>query len=149
MPHVVLNRDEAGYVWNAKSTTGTTIPNMRRPLKDGYCDDGQNCVEDIVLTFGPGGWRETDIACLRVSAGSLGARHLDAVRLPTERRRLNTAASPRRAVYDVGVVVAEALPGNHRHDPLALRDVPRGRDRDVVDAQQACDSMRQVFGGDL
>jgi hypothetical protein len=51
VPHVVLDRAEAGYVWNAK---GTTIPNTRRPLKNGYYDDGQNRVEFITLLFGPG-----------------------------------------------------------------------------------------------
>jgi hypothetical protein len=32
---------------------GTTNPNTRRPLKDGYYDHGQNCVEYIALMFGP------------------------------------------------------------------------------------------------
>jgi hypothetical protein len=33
---------------------GTTNPNTRRPLKDGYYDCGQNCVEYIAQMFGPG-----------------------------------------------------------------------------------------------
>ena len=45
---------ETGYVWDAKSTKGTVNPNMRRPLKDGYYDHGQNCVEYIAQMFGPG-----------------------------------------------------------------------------------------------
>jgi len=36
VPQVLLKRAEAGYVWDAKSTKGTTNPNTRRPLKDGY-----------------------------------------------------------------------------------------------------------------
>jgi len=32
---VLVDGFEAGYVWDAKSTTGTTNPNTRRPLKDG------------------------------------------------------------------------------------------------------------------
>jgi len=48
----------AGYVWDAKSTKGTTNPNARCPLKDGYYDHGQNCVENIALMFGPGTKRQ-------------------------------------------------------------------------------------------
>jgi len=33
--------------------TGTSTPNTRRPLKDGYYDHAQNCLEYIVLAFGP------------------------------------------------------------------------------------------------
>lgn len=44
----------AGYIWDSKSTKGTTNPNTRRPLKDGYYDHGQNCVEYLALMFGPG-----------------------------------------------------------------------------------------------
>ena len=51
---VLVDGFEAGYVWDVKSTAGTTNPNTRRPLKDGYYDHSQNCVEYIVLTFGPG-----------------------------------------------------------------------------------------------
>ena len=50
---VLVDGFEAGYVWDAKSTKGTTNPNTRRPLKDGYYDHGQNCVEYIALIFGP------------------------------------------------------------------------------------------------
>jgi len=53
-PPVLVDGFEAGYVWDIKSTAGTTNPNTRRPLKDGYYDHAQNCVEYIVLTFGPG-----------------------------------------------------------------------------------------------
>jgi hypothetical protein len=38
--HVFLNRPEADYVWDSKSTKGTTNPNTRRPLKDAYDDHG-------------------------------------------------------------------------------------------------------------
>jgi len=58
VPQVLLKRAEAGYVWDAKSTKGTTNPNTRRPLKDGYYDHGQNCVEYIALMFGPGTRRQ-------------------------------------------------------------------------------------------
>jgi len=51
---VLVDGFEAGYVWDAKSTKGTTNPNTRRPLKDGYYDHGQNCVEYVALMFGPG-----------------------------------------------------------------------------------------------
>ena len=51
---VLVDGFEAGYFWDAKSTKGTTNPNTRRPLKDGYYDHGQNCVEDIAQMFGPG-----------------------------------------------------------------------------------------------
>jgi hypothetical protein len=50
---VLVDGFEAGYVWDTKSTTSTASPNTRRPLKDGYYDHAQNCVEHIVLTFGP------------------------------------------------------------------------------------------------
>ena len=50
---VLVDGFEAGYVWDSKSTKGTTNPNTRRPLKDGYYDHGQNCVEYIALMFGP------------------------------------------------------------------------------------------------
>jgi hypothetical protein len=50
---VLLDGFEAGYVWDTKSTTSTASPNTRRPLKDGYYDHSQNCVEYIVLKFGP------------------------------------------------------------------------------------------------
>ena len=51
---VLVDGFEAGYVWDSKSTKGTTNPNTRRPLKDGYYDHGQNCVEYIAQMFGPG-----------------------------------------------------------------------------------------------
>ena len=54
MPNVRVDGFGAGYVRDAKSTKGTTNPNTRRPLKDGYYDHGQNCVEYIALMFGPG-----------------------------------------------------------------------------------------------
>ena len=43
----------AGDVWDSKSTRSATNPNTRRPLKDGYYDHGQDCVEYIALLFGP------------------------------------------------------------------------------------------------
>jgi hypothetical protein len=51
---VLVDGFEAGYVWDSKSTKGTANPDTRRPLKDGYYDYGQNCVEYIALMFGPG-----------------------------------------------------------------------------------------------
>ena len=51
---VLVDGFEAGYVWDSKSTKGTTNPNTRRPLKYGCDDHGQNCVEYIALMFGPG-----------------------------------------------------------------------------------------------
>ena len=44
---------EAGYVWAESQVTGSSTPNTRRPLKDGYYDHSQNCLEYIVLAFGP------------------------------------------------------------------------------------------------
>jgi hypothetical protein len=55
-------------------------------------------------------------------------------------------ASAYCAVDDVAVVVAKALPVGSSHDSPAVRDVPPGRDRDVVDAQRAGLGIRQVFG---
>ena len=42
----------AGDVRGSKGTKSTTNPNTRRPLKDGYYDRGQNCVEYIAVMFG-------------------------------------------------------------------------------------------------
>lgn len=50
---VLVDGFEAGYVWDAKSATGRTNPNTRRPLKDGYCDHGHDCAEHTAQTFGP------------------------------------------------------------------------------------------------
>lgn len=50
---VLVDGFEAGYVWDTKSTSSTTNPNTRRPLKDGLYDHSQNCVEYILLKFGP------------------------------------------------------------------------------------------------
>jgi hypothetical protein len=44
---------EAGYVWAEKSRQHSLYPNIRMPLKDGYYDHLQNCVEYILLNFGP------------------------------------------------------------------------------------------------
>lgn len=44
---------EAGYVWDERQFYGPRV-NIRRPKKDGTYDHGQNCVEYIVLAFGPG-----------------------------------------------------------------------------------------------
>jgi len=51
----VTTREGGGAddVWDSKSTKSTTNPNTRRPLKDGYYDHSQNCVEYILLKFGP------------------------------------------------------------------------------------------------
>lgn len=43
---------EAGYVWDEKARQGLTA-NIRKPKKDGFYDHGQNCVEYLVLAFGP------------------------------------------------------------------------------------------------
>ena len=40
-------------MWDTKSTTSTSHPNTRRPLKDGYYDHAQNCLEYVLLAFGP------------------------------------------------------------------------------------------------
>jgi len=58
VPNVRVDGFGAGYVRDAKSTKGTTNPNTRRPLKDGYYDHGQNCVKDIALMFGSGARRK-------------------------------------------------------------------------------------------
>jgi hypothetical protein len=50
---VLVDGFEAGYVWDTKSTSTTTKPNTRRPLKDGFHDHSQNCVEYVLLKFGP------------------------------------------------------------------------------------------------
>jgi hypothetical protein len=44
---------EAGYVWDTRSAASTSTPSTPRPLKDGYYDHGQNCLEYAVLAFGP------------------------------------------------------------------------------------------------
>jgi hypothetical protein len=43
----------ASYVWAESQATSTSTPNTRRPLKDGYYDHAQNCVECIAQMFGP------------------------------------------------------------------------------------------------
>ncbi|MBP1778781.1 MAG: Phage terminase, large subunit, family [candidate division NC10 bacterium] len=50
---VLVDGFEAGYVWDSRSTASTSNPNTRRPLKDGYYDHGQNCLEYILLAYGP------------------------------------------------------------------------------------------------
>jgi hypothetical protein len=52
-PSVLVDGFEAGYVWAESQATGSSTPNTRRPLKDGYYDHAQNCLEYIVLAFGP------------------------------------------------------------------------------------------------
>lgn len=44
---------EAGYVWDERVYTTTTSPNTRRPRKDGYYDHAMNCLEYMVLGYGP------------------------------------------------------------------------------------------------
>ena len=53
MTPVLVDGFEAGYVWDTQSTTSTSNPNTRRPLKDGFYDHGQNCLEYILLAYGP------------------------------------------------------------------------------------------------
>jgi hypothetical protein len=50
---VLADGFEAGYVWDTKSTASTSNPNTRRPLKDGFYDHGQNCLEYVLLAYGP------------------------------------------------------------------------------------------------
>jgi hypothetical protein len=52
-PSVLVDGFEAGYVWAESQATDSSTPNTRRPLKDGYYDHAQNCLEYIVLAFGP------------------------------------------------------------------------------------------------
>jgi hypothetical protein len=52
-PSVLVDGFDAGYVWAESKATSTSTPNTRRPLKDGYYDHAQNCLESIVLAFGP------------------------------------------------------------------------------------------------
>ncbi len=51
-PSVLVDGFDAGYVWAESKATSTSTPNTRRPLKDGYYDHAQNCLEYIVLAFG-------------------------------------------------------------------------------------------------
>jgi len=43
---------EAGYVWDERSIANSTLPNTRRPKKDGVYDHLQNCLEYLILNFG-------------------------------------------------------------------------------------------------
>lgn len=43
---------EAGYVWDDRSIAHSTLPNTRRPKKDGHYDHLQNCLEYLLLNFG-------------------------------------------------------------------------------------------------
>lgn len=56
---VLVDGFEAGYVWDTRSTVSTSNPNTRRPLKDGFYDHAQNCLEYVVLAFGPAVGRKT------------------------------------------------------------------------------------------
>jgi len=50
---VLVDGFDAGYVWDTKNTASTSNPNTRRPLKDGYYDHAQNCLEYILHAYGP------------------------------------------------------------------------------------------------
>ena len=50
---VLVDGLEAGYVWDERSTASTSNPSTRRPKKDGYYDHAMNCLEYLVLQFGP------------------------------------------------------------------------------------------------
>jgi hypothetical protein len=50
---VLVDGLEAGYVWDDKSTASTSNPSTRRPKKDGFYDHAQNCLEYLVLRYGP------------------------------------------------------------------------------------------------
>jgi hypothetical protein len=50
---VLVDALEAGYVWDERSTASSGSPSTRRPKKDGWYDHSMNCLEYIVLKFGP------------------------------------------------------------------------------------------------
>jgi len=52
-PSVLVDGFDAGYVWAESKAINASTSNTRRPLKDGYYDHAQNCLEYIVLAFGP------------------------------------------------------------------------------------------------
>lgn len=50
---VLIDALEAGYVWDERSIASSASPSTRRPKKDGYYDHVMNCLEYLVLRFGP------------------------------------------------------------------------------------------------
>jgi hypothetical protein len=50
---ILVDGFEAGYVYDDRSFSGGTLPNIRRAKKDGYYDHLQNCVEYVVANYGP------------------------------------------------------------------------------------------------
>jgi len=44
---------EAGYVWDERSIAHAVSPNTRRARKDGFYDHAMNCIEYVVLAYGP------------------------------------------------------------------------------------------------
>ena len=71
-PSVLVDGFDAGYVWAESKAINLSTPNTRRPLKEGYYDHAQNCLEYIVLAFGPTAERKprrTAYESLRVYRG--------------------------------------------------------------------------------
>jgi hypothetical protein len=44
---------EAGYTWDQRSIAHAVSPNTRRARKDGFYDHAMNCIEYVVLAYGP------------------------------------------------------------------------------------------------
>jgi hypothetical protein len=88
---------EAGYVWDERVYTTTTSPNTRRPRKDGYYDHGMNCLEYIVLAYGPAQPTRVDHAKAERQASARAQRDLDPMDpVRTSRSRWGGSARPRR-----------------------------------------------------
>lgn len=51
---ILIDGDEAGYVFDDRKFMNAAFPNIRRPKKDGYYDHLQNTKEYTILNFGTG-----------------------------------------------------------------------------------------------
>jgi hypothetical protein len=70
---------EAGYVWDDRVYTTSLSPNTRRPRKDGFYDHGMNCLEYVVLAYGPAQPSKVDAAKAERLALARSQRDLDPV----------------------------------------------------------------------
>jgi len=77
-PSVLVDGFEAGYVWAESQATGSSTPNTRRPLKDGYYDHAQ-----LPRIHRPGLWAngraQTQTVGVRAASRVPGAPRLDGV----------------------------------------------------------------------
>jgi hypothetical protein len=53
---------EAGYIWDSRKIAHSVSPNTRRALKDGFYDHAMNCIEYVVLAYGPAQPTKVDLA---------------------------------------------------------------------------------------